>query len=126
MNKSAQKKKSPLYFKPDSFVDEVFKALKIDPREKAAHAELREEVVIALGDRIMATIFNNFAQREIKLFEQMLQDHPELDPIDAVMIIAPQIEGLTEALERNINSLYYELVRDADKIQELMNAKVTL
>ena len=108
----------PTYFHPDSFVDEVIKALGLDDGNN--HSELREELVTCLSDRIMATIFNSFDQREIKLFEKMLADHPELDPLDAIMMIAPWIDGLKDKLERNINSLYAELVHDAAKVEEFM------
>lgn len=118
MKNSSQNK--PSYFDPETFVTRVFEALGIDPKNEQSNGELRDEVVLALGDRIMATVFNNFTQKEIKLFDNMLRDHEELDPIDVVMIIAPQIEGLKDALERNINSLYYELIRDADDIRALM------
>lgn len=114
------KKKKPFYFNPDTFVREVFKALHFDAKDKAAHAALRKEIVAALGDRVMATIFNSFRQRDIQLFEKMLQDHPELEQIDAVLLIAPQIKGLKERLERQINSLYFELIHDAERIRDLM------
>jgi len=122
MQNSSQNK--PSYFDPETFVNKVFEGLGIDPKNEQSNGELRDEIVIALGDRIMATVFNNFSQKEIKLFDSMLRDHEELDPIDVVMIIAPQIEGLKDALERNINSLYFELIRDADDIRALMLQKI--
>jgi hypothetical protein len=50
----------------------------------------------------------------MKLFERILADHPELDEVDALMVLAPSIDGLKEKMERNINSLFYELIKNAE------------
>jgi hypothetical protein len=114
--------KAPLYFQVNKFVDEVIKAMKIGKTSDFKNAALREEIEARLGDRIIVTVINSMETRELKIFESLMVDHPELDEIDALMVMAPNMPGLKEKLERNINSLYAELAYDAERIEESLKA----
>ena len=106
----------PQYFKIEKFIDEVIKDMKLGDAPAPTMLALREAIEAKLSDRILATVINGMEERELILFETMLTDHPELDEIDALMVLAPQIHGLKEKMERNINSLYSELTYDAEQI----------
>jgi hypothetical protein len=108
------------YFNPDSFVDDVIKAMKLGKTSEAALAALREEIEQLLSERIVTSVISCFGTRELNLFEKMLEDHPELDEIDALMIMGPEVPGVKEYLERQIQSLFFELTRDADEIGKRM------
>ena len=115
--------KKPNYFDVEKFVAEVIDAMKLGNVTTPVLMELRSAIETRLSDRIMATIVNAFTDRDMNMFQNALKDHPEIDEIDALMMIAPNIEGLNEKMEKNINSLYSELVYDAEKIDEAMKAR---
>lgn len=121
--KKDQKQKMPIYFDAKGFIDDVMKEMQLDETPAPIRLELREAIFDRLSDRIMSTVLSSFEEKDVVIFENMLQDHPELDELDVVMIVAKQIKGLKERLERQINSLYSELTYDAAKIKEAMNAE---
>ncbi len=112
----------PMYFDVDNFVNQVLQAMKLGDVPAPVLLDLRETIENRLSDRIMGTVIESFGEQEMMLFEKLLTDHAELDEVDVVMMIAPQINGLKEKLLRNINSLYEELTYDADRIEESMKA----
>lgn len=112
--------KKTKYFDVERFVSEVIRDMKFGKIAAPVEMELRGVIEAQLGDRIMATIINSFQEKEMQLFNNILKDHPELDEIDAVMMVAPNVPGLSEKLERNINSLYRELVYDAEHVELAM------
>lgn len=111
----------PLYFDPKNFVDEVIKSFMFGHMTAPVMLELRKSIEKRLSDRIIITILDGFGDREMKLYERLLADHEELDDIDVLMMIAPQIPGIREKLERQINSLYHELVYDSEQVKKSMN-----
>lgn len=110
------------YLDVNAFVDDVIAAMKLGKVAAPVLVELREALADRLADRIMNTIISSFGDREMKMYENVLKDHPELDELDGLMVVAPNIDGLSDKVERNINSLYQELIYDADKIEEAMRA----
>lgn len=109
------------YFNPDKFIDEVIAAMSLGDTDAATTLALREEIEVLLNDRIVSTVIGAFDKREMELFEKILEDHPELDEIDAMMVIAPEVPGLKESLERALNSLYFELAYNARQVEEGMH-----
>ncbi|MCA9373961.1 MAG: hypothetical protein R3B71_02305 [Candidatus Gracilibacteria bacterium] len=110
------------YLDVDAFVSDVLEAMKLGDVPAPVLVELRETIADRLADRIMNTILSSFGDKEMKMYENVLQDHKELDELDALMIISQNIDGLPDKIERNINSLYEELIYNADKIEEAMTA----
>lgn len=121
--KKDKKQKMPMYFDAKQFIDDVMKEMQLDETPAPIRLELREAIFDRLSDRIMSTVLSSFEEKDVVTFENMLDDHPELDELDVVMIVAKQVKGLKERLERQINSLFSELTYDAMKIKEAMNAE---
>lgn len=111
----------PIYFKPDSFVDDVLKAMKLGRVSAPTMLGLREEIESLLNERIITTVIGGFGRRELDLFEKILEDHPELDEVDALMVIAPEVPGIKDSMERAINSLFFELTYSASQIEKSMS-----
>lgn len=112
------------YFSPVSFVDDVIHSMKLGKTSDTSLFALREEIERLLSERIISSLISCFEERELNLFEKMLEDHPELDEIDALMILGPEVPGAKENLERQINSLFFELTRDAEEIGNRMKQPV--
>lgn len=116
--KQKTKSKKVQYFRIDLFVDDVINAMKLGEVTAPLLLELQNAIADKAGDRILTTILGSFKERELKMFENMLKDHPELDELDVLWLVAHEIGGLKKKLEGEINSLYAELVYDAKKIDE--------
>ena len=114
--------KKATYFNPDKFVDDVLAAMRLGPVGAPVLMSLREEIEVLLNERIISTVVGGFGARELSLFERILEDHPELDEIDALMVIAPEIPGIKDTLERSINSLFFELAHQARQVEKGMKA----
>jgi hypothetical protein len=106
--------KKAVYFDAEKFIGDVITAMGLGEVRAPLMLELREEIGLHLSQRIVGTIIDSFSRRDLDLFEKLLEDHPELDEVDALMVLAPGIEGLKEKMERNINSLFAEMVRNAE------------
>lgn len=113
----------PKYFDYEKFIDQVLAAMKLGKTPAPVLMELREAIETRLSDRIVATIFSSFGTKEMQLFEKLLKDHQELDEIDILFMVVPNIKGLDEKLKRNINALFSELTYDAEKIEEAINSR---
>jgi len=111
----------PIYFNPDKFIDDVIAAMNLGEVTAATLLALREEIEALLNERIISTVIGGFSARELSLFEKILEDHPELDEIDALMVIAPEIPGLKETLERSIDSLFFELAYQSRQVEKGLN-----
>jgi len=109
------------YFNPDKFIDDIIAAMNLGNADAATLLALREEIETLLNERIVNTVIGGFGKREMELFEKILEDHPELDEIDAMMVIAPEVPGLKESLDRTLNSLYFELAYNARQVEEGMH-----
>ena len=108
----------PKYFDMDKFIDSIIEDMKLEKANTLVLKDIREMIAERLADRLITTVFRAFTEREIQLSQQMVKDHPEIDEMDAIMIVAKDVKGLDEEIERQIESLYSELVYDADKIEE--------
>ena len=108
------------YFKPDKFVDDVIAAMKLGRVDAPTMLALREQIESMLNERIISTVVGGLRRRELDLFEKILEDHPELDEIDALMVIAPEVPGIKDSLERSINSLFFEFTYNAAQVEKGM------
>lgn len=109
------------YFNPESFIDQVMEAMKLGKASESEIQHLRDEIELQLSQRIVDTVVSSMGKREIALFEKILDDHPELDEIDAIMMLAPDMPELKDKMERQINSLFAELVMHAEAVEKNMN-----
>lgn len=80
--------------------------------------ELSNEIAQTLSDRVTATVIASMGDKEIFLLEKTLEDHPELDEIDALSIITSYIPGLDDRIVKAVSDLYDELVENARMIDE--------
>jgi len=118
--------KKTLYFNAEKFIDDVIATMELGKAKAVTMQALREEIGLTLSERIVGTVIDGFGTRELTLFETLLEDHPELDEIDALMVLAPGVEGLKEKLERNINSLFFEMVRDSKIVKQYSSPALAL
>jgi len=116
-------KKKPQYFDVIGFATEVMEAMKLGEMDEELRNNIRDMIIARLSDRIMATILSGFGPREMTLYENIVNDHPELEALDVIFIISHEIKGLKEKLENEINSLFGELTYDAQKIDQILKAR---
>lgn len=112
--------KKTQYFNPTEFGDRVIQDMNLGEVSPETLEALHEQIEKMLTERILDTVIDAFTKRDLELFEKMLEDHPELDEIDALMVLSTSIDGLKEKLERAINSLYLELVGEAEMVERAM------
>lgn len=108
----------PKYFNSELFVDSVLQEFGMDSSND--HSEMRAEITTALAHRIMTVVIDNLSPKEFARVEKLRQDHPELDELDTIMMVAHEIEGLSQQLQAGIDSLFHELVYDAQEIQRFI------
>ena len=110
------------YFDSEKFVNDALAAMKLGETNAVTLLALREEIENLLSDRIIGTVIGSMDKKAMQTYNNILEDHPELDEMDALMMLLPSIEGLKEKLERAINSLYNELIYDASRIGKSLAA----
>lgn len=111
----------PQYFDPKVFVDKIMRDCDFGEIDEKTRLALEEGIERRLAERIVATIINGFNAREFSLLEMVMEDHPELDDIDCIMLISKEIPNLQERLEKAIMDLYEEMTYDAREIQRAMD-----
>ncbi|MBP7058117.1 hypothetical protein KBB06_02120 [Candidatus Gracilibacteria bacterium] len=111
-----------IYFQVDKFVDSVIKDMKLHDINAPTRLALHQMIEEKLAERIVLTIIDHFGAKEVEMFDKLLNDHPEMSEIDAMIMMAPDIQGLKEDLENRVNSLYKELTYDAARIDEALLA----
>jgi uncharacterized coiled-coil protein SlyX len=116
--KTMQKSK---YFNTDKFVQEIMDAMNFKKLDKDTTTIIRRKILARLHERILSIIMQNFGRREIKLFNKLKADHPEIDELDVIMMMLPDIEGLQEKIIDGVNDLYTELTFYADTLQKEKN-----
>lgn len=112
--------KKTQYFNPTEFGDRVIKDMNLGEVSPETLVALHDQIEAMLSERILDTVIGAFTKRDLELFEKMLEDHPELDEVDALMVLGTSIDGLKEKLERAIQSLYQELVGEADMVDRAL------
>lgn len=108
------------YLDPVKFVNKVITDMKLGDIAPAMLTSLKSAITSRLADRILGTAIDSFGDNELKAFEKLVNEHPELDEMDAVFITAQEVEGIEDKLKRGIESLYRELTYDAEKIDEAL------
>lgn len=112
--------KKTQYFNPTEFGDRVIKDMNLGEVRSETLEALHDQIETMLTERILDTVIGAFTKRDLELFEKMLEDHPELDEVDALMVLGTSIDGLKEKLERAVNSLYMELVGEASMVERAL------
>lgn len=110
--------KQEQYFKTETFVENVIDALHLHDKKSAQAEGLRSMVRDTLRTRLLETLFLEFNDRERVLFEQIKQDHPELEPLDVLMMMLHNVDWLEKSLEKAINELHIELLEYARMVAE--------
>lgn len=118
-----KKQKKVQYFNPQLFVDKVLDDCKLGDVPADVRAELAEQVERRLSERITATIINAMSDKDMRLYEKVLADHPELDDMDALTIVASSLPDVQVKMLKSIQDLYEELTYDAQQIQYSMDRR---
>lgn len=111
------------YFNPKAFAQQVLEDCKMGDIPDQLRLELEEQIGRRLAERVTATVINTFQERELILFEKVLADHPELDTMDALTVVASGIPDLQLKLLKSIQDLHDELTQDAENIQQAMDQR---
>ncbi len=101
---------NPIYFQADKFADQVIKDMNLLTTDAAYIKELKQEIINLLGERIISVLIDHFGPNEVERFEKLMDDHPEISEMDAMILMAPEIPGLKEDLEKQVDSLHQELL----------------
>ena len=115
--------KKPQYFDSKVFVDKVMRDCNFGEIDDKTREALEEGIQRRLAERIVATLIDSFTEREFALLEKVIESHPELDDIDAIMLISNEIPNLQERLEKAIMDLYEEMTYDAKEIQQALDTR---
>ena len=118
-----KKQKKVQYFNPQAFVDKVLDDCKLGDVDANVRAELAEQVERRLSERITATIINAMTDKDMRLYEKVLADHPELDDMDALTVVASSLPDVQVKMLKSIQDLYEELTYDAQQIQYSMDRR---
>jgi len=116
-----KKQKKVQYFNSQAFVDKVLQDCELGDVSTQDRAELSEQIERRLSERITAVVINGMKDKDMDLYEKVLADHPELDDMDALTIIASGLPDLQIKLLKAIQDLYEELTYDARQIQRAMD-----
>ena len=100
-------------FNAAQFAEEVLKETGMQNIKPEVKQQLTEEIIQTLTESVIGVLIDSFTDREFFLFRKILEDHPNIDEIDAVSVIAPSIPGINELLLKTISDLFEELVEDA-------------
>jgi len=114
-------KKQSMYFNIENFVQMVLQATKMDKASPAMIDQLSLEISQTLSDRVTATVVASLGDKELELLERIMEDHPELDRIDALSIITPTVPGLNERILKEVNDLYEELIDSVKMIEKSLS-----
>ena len=117
-------KQKPVYFNAENFVQMLLKETGMDKADPKVIEELSLEISQTLSDRITATVITSLGDKEMFLLEKTLEDHPELDEIDALSIITSYIPGLDDRILKEVSDLYEELVGNVKDIDLRLSKKV--
>ncbi|MBD3270636.1 hypothetical protein GF376_03865 [Candidatus Peregrinibacteria bacterium] len=101
------------FFDADQFVHNVLIASKMMDADPQTIDELAIEIKGLLSTRIMETIVDSFGERELFLLNKLLEDHPQIDEIDALSLIVPMVDGLDELIIKTVDGLFDELIENA-------------
>lgn len=103
-------KQKPQYFNADAFVDALLKDLQMDHADPQTLEDLRTEISLTLAERVNAVVISSLDENDLFLLQKTLEDHPELDEIDCLSIITPNIPGLDARIIKAVDDLYAELL----------------
>lgn len=111
-------KKQKGYFDANKFVHVILQDMGMLNAEPEILDQLNGEITALLSERVIATVITKFGDKELFLLENLLKDHPELDEIDAISIIAENLPGLNELILKTVDDLHAELVENAKMVEK--------
>lgn len=114
-------KNKPVYFNIENFVQMVLKETHMDKADPKVVEELGLEISQTLSDRITATVVSSLGDKEMFLLDKTLEDHPELDEIDALSMITAYVPGLNDRILKEVSDLYEELVDNVREIEKRLS-----
>lgn len=112
---------SPQYFNPQEFINRVIEACHFGQLDTPTRELIEDAISQRLIERITTTIIGSFAESELLLLEKILEDHPELDEINAIGMVAQNVPGIEKKLVKAFKDLFEEFTHDAEEIQKHMD-----
>ncbi len=97
-------------FDENLFAHQVIHEIGMSKASPAILDRLTLEIKRTLLERINATVFFHFSERELILIRNIMESHPDLDITEAVSLVAVQVEGLDDLIVKTVDDLFDELV----------------
>ncbi len=105
---------------PEVFIKKVIEDSQLGEMPGEERAKLERSIARRMEERVTTTIIDSFGEEEFGVFNEILDDHPELDEIDALSLVAAKIPGLQERLNEAMQKLYDELLEGADQVKSFL------
>lgn len=121
MKKTQSTRRNGIYFNTENFIQMLLKEIKMDKASPDVIEELSNEIAQTLSERVTAVVVASLGEKEVFLLKKTLEDHPELDEIDALSIITSYIPGLDNKILEAVSDLFDELVENSRSIDEKLN-----
>ena len=96
----------PIYFQLGTFTDSIIEAIGLKNAGAQVLTGVREEIEKMAADQIMNAFEDTIGIKEAKMMDKLMEDHPEITEIDALLLIADDMPGLKSEIEKKLNSLY--------------------
>ncbi len=122
MKKTQSTRRNGIYFNTENFIQMLLKEIKMDKASPEVIEELSNEIAQTLSERVTAVVVASLGEKEVFLLQKTLEDHPELDEIDALSIITSYIPGLDNKILEAVSDLFDELVENSRSIDEKLNS----
>ncbi len=100
------------FFNYEEFVNKFLKEAKLNQESEKIKNELREEIIIGLNNRIIDLCVKVLNNDEIEFIRKLLDEHPELDLMDALSEITSKIDNFDQLLVKLIADYYEELLEN--------------
>lgn len=110
-------------FDLDAFIDALLVDMRMGGAAEEVRAELRRELELTFRERLMSLIVTSLSEGDLFALQQMRDERQDLDIIDILSIMVPQIPGLNELIVKEVDDFYEEMLGRARDIDAALRGK---